>query len=290
MKFRDDLEIAFGTIKGPVRSDNQDDYLLYEAAEDAQFEALGRLIAVADGMGGQAGGAEASRLALRAFLGTYLSQNGEPSIADRLDSAFQSSCHAVAEEARRSRSRADMGTTLTAVVLDGSRLQGVHVGDSCCLLIRKGQMRLLTTMHVNPTYQHALTRVVGGGREDEEPERFSLELLPGDRLLLLSDGLWRVVDEKEVLHIVLGHPIKKAVEELLSLALIRNCPDNVTAVLVRWRGPDKPGERVEVEPVEASLVGSDRISVPGNRTWSRIWPFLLLIAGLVLGAVALFVL
>jgi serine/threonine protein phosphatase PrpC len=149
-------------------------------------------------------------------------------------------------------------------------------------------MRLLTTMHVNPTYQHALTRVVGGGREDEEPERFSLELLPGDSLLLLSDGLWRVLDEKEVLHTVLSRPVHKAVEELLSLALVRNSPDNVTAVLARWRGPGKAKQRVEVEPVEASLVVSDRISIPGHRAWSRIWPFLLLIVGIVLAAVALF--
>ncbi|MFQ5503958.1 MAG: PP2C family protein-serine/threonine phosphatase [Planctomycetota bacterium] len=295
MRIRQDLEVAFGTVKGPVRPDNQDDFLVYEPSSFERLRREGRLMAVADGMGGEAGGGEASRVALRALLAGYLrvsegeeAEFGEAFPVDqRLRMAFRSSCHAVARAARENRDLKNMGTTLTAVVISRGRLHGVHAGDSGCLLVRDGRLVWLSSMHSSPTSQHALTRAVGAGKDEEEPEQFEEELSTGDRLLLLTDGFWRVFDEDEILAAVGELDAREIVENLLSEAVSRNCTDNSTVILVCYREPeDRALKAALVEPVATGRVTQSRILLAENRVWPRLWPWLMLGMGLLLAGMA----
>ncbi|MDB5045374.1 MAG: serine/threonine protein phosphatase [Deinococcus sp.] len=205
----------------------------------------GGLYAVADGMGGHAAGELASNLALDTLSQAYLDGRGVP--PERLTEAVQAANlsvlrHAVGEYV-------GMGTTLLAVLIDRGAAIVAHVGDSRAYMLRSGELHRLTDDHSWVAEQvrlgnlteaeardHQWRSVVSnalGGEERVRLELFGFSLKAGDRLLLCSDGLSGVVDERQLLEL-LSRPSTpdQIARTLVNAANDAGGPDNITAVIV----------------------------------------------------------
>ncbi|MHC4899958.1 MAG: PP2C family protein-serine/threonine phosphatase, partial [Planctomycetota bacterium] len=256
----------------------------------------GSLFVVADGMGGVTGGAEASRAAVRALAGSFIENaaqpNGEPGdsdelMADRMRGGFAAANRQVLELSRENPSLRDMGTTLTAANLNGSRLVLGHVGDSRCLLLRDGRLAQLTEDHAVRSPDNYLTRCVGGGQERVRADVAHHRLQVGDRVVLLTDGLWSVVGEQEIARVVRGTKPRLAAQELVRQANRSGGPDNSTVLIVHVRSVDaNAGDLQSVELPSEEVRQPSNLRLPDGSLVAPKWPWLLLALSLLLLALA----
>ncbi|MBI4728368.1 MAG: Stp1/IreP family PP2C-type Ser/Thr phosphatase [Acidobacteria bacterium] len=225
-----------------------------ERNEDSLFVGAA-VFAVADGLGGHRAGEVASALSLEP-IAALAAAPPDDSFRD-LTAAVQRANREVYERARGNADLSGMGTTLTALAVRGGVARIAHVGDSRCYLIRAGEIRRLTEDHtvvarrvregsLSPeeaaTHPHRslLLRALGS-----EPsvlvDQADLDLLPGDRLLLCSDGLTGPVSDEEILRLAGADPdLDAACRGLVALANARGGPDNVTVVLIEHGSDDPP--------------------------------------------------
>ncbi|NJL61772.1 MAG: serine/threonine-protein phosphatase [Methylacidiphilales bacterium] len=226
---------------GLIRFNNQDAF--YTDPE-------GRFFIVADGMGGHAGGEEASRIAtqeIQAYLGT----NWDSTIPSQklLEEALLKANEAIIFDQQSHPERSDMGTTAVVVVFRGDSPFCAHVGDSRLYRWRDSQLEQITEDHtwvaralkvgdISPDearihpFRHVLSRCLG--REDlQHIEVQPLNIQEGDRLLLCSDGLTEeLVDEKIAIHMQDASMLDKASIALIEDAKEHGGHDNITVVLV----------------------------------------------------------
>ncbi|MEX2328511.1 MAG: Stp1/IreP family PP2C-type Ser/Thr phosphatase [Nitriliruptoraceae bacterium] len=235
---------------GRVRTSNEDAYLVADS-----------VFAVADGMGGHVAGEVAASAALepiRALDGRVFPDGG--AALDALRAAVVEANVAVTSMAADEPSYRGMGTTLTAVLLEGRRLHIAHVGDSRAYLLRDGQFSQITDDHtlvqhlvdegqitpdeaVNHPQRSIITRAIGVS-DDVEPDSMTLEMQPDDVLLLCSDGLTGVVDDTTIAdELASGDDLAQILSRLVEKANEAGGPDNVTAVLLRDEDPDAPRPR-----------------------------------------------
>lgn len=219
---------------GRVRSGNEDAFLLAPP-----------LYALADGLGGHQAGEIASSLAIDTLL------DAAPRNADTkaLGRAIRQANAAVIEAAASGRGKSGMGTTLTAVMIDGLRLAVAHVGDSRAYLLHLGTLEQLTDDHslvadlvkqgritaeearTHPN-RSVITRALGSD-PDMMADTFEAQAAPGDRLLLATDGLTSMVPDDEIAEVLATAPTPdSAVDELIERALDAGGQDNVTVVVV----------------------------------------------------------
>jgi serine/threonine protein phosphatase PrpC len=247
------------TDVGQRREQNQDSLLIDEP--------LG-LFVVADGMGGHAGGGTASRLAVDTIRKAILAaREEEPALfgsgaegednplPDVLGYAVEQACAAIFEAAQLDPELAGMGTTVTAVLVDGSSAFVAHVGDSRAYLLRSGHIYQVTQDHSlvaeqlrigaiteedarTSRYKNIITRSVGFER-DVVVDLLGLELEAGDAIVACSDGLSNLVGDQEILALVEEHG-DEAVERLVDLANQRGGDDNITVAMIRLVEPDGP--------------------------------------------------
>ncbi|HEY7660908.1 MAG TPA: Stp1/IreP family PP2C-type Ser/Thr phosphatase [Actinomycetota bacterium] len=228
------MKVTVGSASdiGQVREGNEDSMLV-----------IAPLYAVADGMGGHRGGEVASHLALDTVQRLFEQQEG--TLADQVVEANR----AVYERSQQDRSVAGMGTTLTAVLVDGNRVHLAHVGDSRAYLFRGGELTLLTEDHTlvhrmvvegeiteaeAETHPHRsiLTRALGVDASVEVDEG-DVEVAPGDRVLLCTDGLTGMVTEPQIREILSeSEEPQDAVERLVKSANRAGGIDNITAVIL----------------------------------------------------------
>jgi serine/threonine protein phosphatase PrpC len=250
MLIRDDIELANATDVGCTRTVNEDYFVFIEPQEDAKFSARGRLVVVADGMGGYSGGQIASRIAANSVRDAFVSGDSDTS-RDILMTGFLNAQKAIQERAASEPGLEKMGTTCTAAILKQGRLTFAHIGDSRLYLIRDGAARQLTRDHtvVNNMLRdglitaeqalvhdqrHVLSAALGVGETvgadfPEEP----VDLYAGDILLFCSDGLHGLVAVEEMIPVILDQSLQQACAELLAWAKVRSAPDNVTIQLIR---------------------------------------------------------
>lgn len=230
---------AARTDPGRVRDGNQD-YC-------AEFERGGttRLLVVADGMGGHAKGDVASRVAVETIGEAF--QSGSANPEDLLREAFSAAnarVHVMGAE-----DPLGMGTTAVALLLQPEGAWVAHVGDSRAYRWRNGSMTRLTEDHswvfqevahgrMTPAEaathprRNALLRSIG--TEDDLPADVrAVELLPGDRVLLCSDGLWDELDEATLGDALGAGEPAECVGRLIELANRAGGHDNVTAAVAR---------------------------------------------------------
>lgn len=228
--------------RGRIRAYNQD--CLY-------IDPAGRFFIVADGMGGHAGGEEASRIATQEIR-SYLEQNWQsPESASKLlQQALSTANQAIVTDQQNHPERADMGTTAVVVVIrPGESPVCGHVGDSRLYRLRKSQLQQITEDHtwiakalkigditpdearVHP-YRHVLSNCLG--REDlKQISVQPLDLEQGDRLLLCSDGLTEELVDDKIASYLQGTPsLKIAAASLVAAANEEGGHDNITVVLV----------------------------------------------------------
>ena len=203
---------------------------------------------VADGMGGHAGGALASELAVNAIAEALaaVDSNTEsdgrvPRQAAALVSAVGAANDAVRRAADAHDRYADMGTTVVAMRFcpRKGRLYVTHVGDSRCYRLRGGKLRQVTLDHtmtalgVTGPAAHHLSRAVGT-RDQVEPDLVVLRPELGDQYVLCSDGLTRMVSDDAIATVIAGAlDVEEAADELVRVANARGGKDNVTAIVVR---------------------------------------------------------
>ncbi len=236
---------------------------LSEADVPARLDDSSHLLIVGDGMGGMAGGEEASRTAMTSLVDQILHS---PKWALKLDDpatreseiqelversrAYLQGMHArIRERQRTEPGLARMGTTFTSAYAVGNDLFVMHVGDSRAYVLRGERLFRITRDHtVAQAYvemgqldpdeaeehplSHVLTRALGGPDDVMEGDAHHRGIESGDRLLLCSDGLSKVVREDEVASVLLAHPVSAdACRALVELALERGAPDNVTVIV-----------------------------------------------------------
>lgn len=246
------------TDVGRVRDGNEDSFLV-----DKKLN----LYVVADGMGGHAAGEVASAMAVREFrdsvarardmLDDYEKGTGSVSRKDvlrLLEGAVQEACSAIHAEAQRDETKRGMGTTLTALLVIGSRGFIAHVGDSRCYLLRQGSVHQLSEDHslINELlkrgrltkeqiekvqYKNAVTRAVGV-YESVEADTLDFDVLAGDRFLLCSDGLHGYFEDAEYAKLADELPEDEFPQRLIDLANERGGKDNITVIVVRIQDPE----------------------------------------------------
>ncbi len=244
------LEAAARTDIGRVRETNQDALLVRND--------LG-LFVVADGMGGHAAGDLAASIAVTTLEGLYddpeitqpRAAPGSPADAlARLVAAVKNANSRIQEAAAKDRSKRGMGTTVVAALACGDTVCLAHIGDSRIYRLRDRQLEQLTDDHTvgaewvkqgaavelanNLTMGRALTRALGT-RPTVEVSARQETVLPGDVLLLCSDGVHGVVSPDELTGILLElGDLASGADRLITRANDGGGPDNSTALLVRW--------------------------------------------------------
>jgi protein phosphatase len=250
MLIRSDVSLANISDVGCERTENEDFFLYAEPADDGEFSRRGRLILVADGMGGHAGGEVASRLAAETVRDQFLS-NASESPREVLIAAFQAAHQRILETAREDPVLRGMGTTCCAAILRHRSLHYGHVGDSRIYLIRDGVAEQLTEDHslvarmvrdgllspedaAHHEKRNVLTSALGLESENVcgdfpmEP----LELKKGDIVLLSTDGLHGLVSAEELALTTAQQSLSEACRELVARARVRGGPDNITMQLL----------------------------------------------------------
>lgn len=236
------------TDVGLVRSENQD-FGAYTTPEEEQgSHPGGRLLIVADGMGGHRGGATASRLAAETVKAQYLgSETHEVGLA--LRDALARANARIFHEAQGNPELRGMGTTTSALAVRSGEAWFAHVGDSRIYLIRGGEIKQLTDDHslvasmvregllttkeaeVHPR-RNVLQRSMGVSEDVEIDVKGPFRLAEHDTFILCSDGLHGLVKEDELKEVA-KQSIEQAADEFLKLALERGAPDNVTVIVAR---------------------------------------------------------
>lgn len=242
------LRVGACTDAGRQRSDNQD-YLLYRvrtAEPDAVADAS--LFIAADGVGGAAGGACASRLAACVAAAVFPRDGGTDPAAS-FAHAVNVADRAVTLTARKDATLKGMATTLVAAFVREGVFWIANVGDSRGYLIRGGVARQVTEDHslvaervragtlseaqaAVSAHRHYITRSIGTG-EDVETDVFGpYALEPGDRLLLCTDGLTETMDAAEIAALALAADPEDAARALVDAANAHGGPDNISVLIV----------------------------------------------------------
>ena len=230
------LRFAAGSHKGMIREGN----------EDSGY-AGPRLLAIADGMGGQAAGEVASSEVISTLVQLDDDVPGSD-ILTSLGTAVQRANEQLRMMVEEDPQLEGMGTTLTALLWTGQRLGLVHVGDSRAYLLRDGVLTQITQDHTwvqrlvdegritaeeaETHPQRSLLMRALDGRGQVEPDLSIREVRAGDRYLICSDGLSGPVSH-QTLEETLGsyYAPQQTVQELIQLALRGGGPDNITCIV-----------------------------------------------------------
>ena len=264
------IRAALRTDVGLVRSENQDFGTYTTTDEEKESHPGGRLLIVADGMGGHRGGATASRLAAETVKAQYLGSE-TADIGSALRESLLRANARIFSEAQANPELRGMGTTTSVLALRGDQGWLAHVGDSRIYLVRDDEIRQLTDDHSlvatmvreglltsaeaeNHPRRNVLQRSMGVAEDVEVDVRGPIEIRAGDTFILCSDGLHGLVKEPELKEIA-KKPIEVAADEFLRKALERGAPDNVTVIVARVEdgtaGEDTLVERLdETQPIE----------------------------------------
>ena len=266
------------TDVGNVREHNEDNFLV-----DKKLS----LFMVADGMGGHAAGEVASAIAVRTIheeikrekelLSDFLigargaSQVTNKDILALMEHAVHRACSRIHEEAQSDPQKRGMGTTLSALIILGTRGFIAHVGDSRIYLARGGGVQQVTEDHTvynelikrgkltreqieKVGHRNAITRAVGV-YEQVDVDTLMIEVLPGDQFLLASDGLTGYLESTDELAPYVAKDGDSATKALVDLAKVRGGKDNITVVLVRLGGEAKDDERAKRLALKREVLG-----------------------------------
>lgn len=240
-------QVAAASDQGCVRKDNQDNYYI---SPDS------RIYVVADGMGGEAGGALASQLAIEAVEGLFWERipdcNDEIAIQEWLVEAVSRANMSVYSVRITNPAVKKLGTTIVvAGQSDTGSLYVAHLGDSRAYRISHDEISVLTQDHsvafellrlgkLTPEQYEAspfrsfLTRCVGHGEQvtiDQSPVQVSA----GDWIMMCTDGLTGVVSEGEIAEMVRSSATpEEACQKLIAKTLEGGAPDNVTVLCAQY--------------------------------------------------------
>jgi serine/threonine protein phosphatase PrpC len=256
------VQAAGKTDIGVVRTNNEDNF---------GFDVRHGIFVVCDGMGGQAAGELASKIAVDTVLGYFRNESrraaspvlgrtfeGVSERATALANAIQLANQAIQTAGLNNAEHAGMGSTIVAVRAEGNLFSTANVGDSRIYLVREGGIQQLTRDHSlvmeqvrrglltmeeaeNSKMQNVIVRALGS-EDSVEPDLEDHELAPGDVLLLCSDGMSRYAKEGTMVEVIgRNAALEQSCEELIQTAKGAGSDDNITCLLLRaveqtWQG------------------------------------------------------
>ena len=231
---------SFGiTNLGKVRHTNEDALFIDKAHQ---------VYAVADGLGGLPGGAEASQRIVQLLEQTMKRIDSSHERVD-LTELIKGINEIVVKEGLDAYPHSGMGSTLTIGQIVGDQLLIGHVGDSAAYLLRDDDLEKLTIDHtiaqelidrqgestrevIPPEYSHTLTRCVGQG-DNLRVDSKSITIKPGDRLLLCTDGLDKVISSEAIKkELARKQSPEEACHQLTKMANDNEGPDNITVIVI----------------------------------------------------------
>lgn len=254
-----DLDFAQVSDTGRSRGHNEDYLGCVTADNETRVRSHGWLFALADGVGGQDCGEVASREAVETMLTGFRKAPGGENHSSLLTRLVQAANIRVYETGRAaSPGGTAMATTIVTCAIRFDRAAIAHVGDSRCYLIRHGHAKQLTRDHtvVNDQLRlgiltareaaenqnkHLLSRSLGTDLF-VNVDTTDTQILPGDSLLLCSDGFHGAVPEAQIGNIVNKQDdVKLAATKLVQLANELDGGDNISVQLVRIRNVERMG-------------------------------------------------
>ena len=295
------------TDVGKVRESNEDQFLIADLRKSLQVyqtslgvddqtrlfgDSQGKLLLVADGMGGAAAGERASTLVVDGVVAHILNtlqwffrpdEHSEEDFVEDLAAALRRSEENLLAEVEAIPQREGMGTTLTMAYIVWPRLYIVHAGDSRCYLFRQQRLTQITADHScaqemvdagalepeeakSSRWSHVLTNVIGGGGSDVQPEVDGVELSLGDSLLLCTDGLTNHVSDDEISALLDGDlSAEDLCERLVDAANEAGGSDNITVVAARFRDAQEQLKLAKEEAVPAETT-EEREPLPNRES------------------------
>jgi serine/threonine protein phosphatase PrpC len=257
------LYVAAVTHPGMAGKQNEDRFAVSSYRLSADDPTPSVFAIVSDGIGGHKAGEVAAEMAVET-VSHMVAQSDARQPLEILDHAIQVTSDAIASKARDNAQRLGMGTTCACAWIVGNQLFTASVGDSRIYLLRNGGLMQLTVDHTwvqeavekgllqpeeahNHPNVHVIRRYLGSPRTPEADTRMrlatdesdtqsrshqGLRLLPGDLLLLCSDGLTDVVADDEIEPAVRNLDLQPAAQALVDLACARQGRDNITVVML----------------------------------------------------------
>jgi protein phosphatase len=251
----------------------------------------GRLLLVADGMGGHEAGERASTIAVDS-IATYtlntmrwffrLDEVSDEDFYEELKAALEHCQSMIDVEVEAIPQRRGMGTTLTMAYVIWPRMYVVHAGDSRCYLFRNSLLKQITRDHTmaqlfkeqrdagvesevpddseSSRWSNTLWNVLGGDSNDLAPDVYRANLQLGDTLLLCTDGLTKhLSDDRIKEHLNKVGPAEKICQGLVEAANTDGGTDNITVVVARLCEQTN-------EPCEEEAEAATRIDAPVQKT------------------------
>jgi serine/threonine protein phosphatase PrpC len=210
-----------------------------------------QLIAVADGMGGHAGGEVASSVAINTLAEIAPTFTNADIDADSASDLFLNSLHTIDSQihlvSQDEPQLSGMGTTLTSLFISGTEISLLHIGDSRAYRLRGSDLEQLSADHT--VLQELLNKgIISESEAQDHPQRSMLtQALMGegnlepallvfegkikDRYLVCSDGLAGVLTDKEIKSLIKGKDAAVAVDALVDATYVNGAPDNVTIII-----------------------------------------------------------
>ncbi len=235
---------AFAATDVGVEREINQDCVYYSLTEVGP---LPNLFIVADGMGGHKAGDFASRYTVDNFVSKVRESSGKDTV-DIIDDAVTWVNTALLEKAGESPDYTGMGTTLVVATVIDNMLKVANVGDSR-LYIVGNDIRQITRDHSlveemvslgeidrkaarTHKRKNIITRAIGGDAK-VEAEMFCVELQPGDKILMCSDGLSNMIEDEDIFKIIKDSPeIEEAAERLIDTANENGGKDNISVILI----------------------------------------------------------
>ncbi|HZQ17543.1 MAG TPA: protein phosphatase 2C domain-containing protein [Terriglobales bacterium] len=254
-----DLEFAELSDAGKVREHNEDNFGHIAPGNPAEARTLGWLFVLADGVGGHDRGEVASSTAVETLLSCFRNAGaGEPAASSLQKLVQQANLKIYETGSAVGAGPRAMCTTIVSCLLRYDRATIAHVGDSRCYLIRRGQVQLLTNDHSligeqirmgliseeeakTSEKRHVLSRSLGTNMV-VNVEINEHQVLPGDMLLLSSDGFHGAVTANEIGAITSRfQDLNEAIGNLVSSAKEKDGSDNITVQLIRIKNVERVG-------------------------------------------------
>ena len=266
------LSVMAGTHPGMSGKNNEDRFAVtaFQVSESDPTPVL--LAVLCDGIGGHRAGEIAAEIAVNVITQRVADSDGSSPV-DILFNAIQEASEVIYKSAQVDETREGMGATVACAWVHGNQLYTATVGDSRIYLVRGGSIRQLSVDHtwvqealemgvLHPNQvnghpnAHVIRRYLGSPEPPEVDLRMRLarneadsqavanqgvQLRPGDRLLLCSDGLTDLVSDAEILSILQRTPLSHAPEALTALANQRGGHDNITIITMQVKGEKEPG-------------------------------------------------
>jgi len=239
------MKCAYSTNVGVKRQKNQDAYLAAKINNKGEHYYM---FAVADGLGGHLSGEIASNMAIE-YIKKNIAAINDYNDYNEINAMINDINQCLLKIGKEKETCKGMATTLTLCIVNQKKIIVVHVGDSRAYRINALGLEQLTKDHslvqvlldegkltsaeaLNHPQKNIITRAIGSD-EVVQASLYNYDIQHDDIFLICSDGLYNMVDDAEIYHIIQENPLEEATKILINRANENGGNDNITVVLFK---------------------------------------------------------